>query len=1026
MPAVAGGSNLTVQAIGGRLVFAPQVKADPAGVPPGTPPAAAAVDAAGKPIEQGATVALPDGGTATVLADVGDGSLSVRRDDDGSEITVDTTTVTVVRTAAQNAGQAGPDMLTAALADNPDATPPPGDQAAAQDPPAADPAPAAAVPDAPVGSSPAPVADPAGAAAYLANPAGTEAAWLRTDEGDQPVGYLRTDVNDPATTLRFTDTQAWAEAADAVGMTETDQVPPSANAGPVDSSSTLSPPDTAGNPLGGPGTDSTSGVDSSGAGAPADMAGVPAQPAVGLEPGPTDLPAAATAPTRLELDADVAAPDQVFAFLATGLAGPGDEAIKGARTQLIDNLVGRMGQVPDEAMLPDDVQERLTRIDTGEAVLLRIPNRAGQTFADPANPTVGEQLTEWTYREVPTGQFREVVASGQTPPEGLEVVTSDQWRAWQRASTVARAVSRWSVTAGGIDAEQQAVQEIAADLFAMADIADWPGYADNLPLREAVEQAKDERGDFYRALLLAQYQATQEAFRTAQFKALRLFRGWRSYDGTPEWAINESTTELPLRPLSSFTLDARVAAGYARSPDADSGWITTASVPVERILSTPRTGFGSLAVSEIVVLAGPGPWTVRETVETDGSAKGETWDPDDVEVDPGQPVDVEVDPFDPVTTPVGLIASRDQLTAAMTAAADDSRRADLIARARTMGLSTLVPASWDGAGAINPVDDSDQRGPDGKLLPEGDDQVVARVAAITVAIGKAKAAGLETTRAHTADGDGQVWNPDRAQQHNDIVDAVWATATSVPDEGHALLLGSLDPTSVGRVLDQSSAGLDQADYLTVNTDDIKAIMAAREMIPDIPDAGVPLSPMERAPLVHEEAAHIANLIAARAATQRKNLAWQLAMTDPGSLEDRVAQLRERYAEIKGVYVDVPLDVAATRATDAYRAGMEAFRNGEGQGGRYVPASMLRALTAPEFGTTPRAAFEGVRDQFDDWQVWDDAVAGRDPRLVYYKGAPELDRLTTAARTGQAPPETKRLPGTQAALAAVLRRTGGPR
>ena len=70
-------------------------------------------------------------------------------------------------------------------------------------------------------------------------------------------------------------------------------------------------------------------------------------------------------------------------------------------------------------------------------------------------------------------------------------------------------------------------------------------------------------------------------------------------------------------------------------------------------------------------------------------------------------------------------------------------------------------------------------------------------------------------------------------------------------------------------------------------------------------------------------------------------------------------------------------------------------------------------------------FEEARDGFDDFQVWDDSVDGRTPELVYYKDAPNLDALTEAARTGTML-QAKALPGTRAALLAMLRRKGGLR
>lgn len=74
--------------------------------------------------------------------------------------------------------------------------------------------------------APAPDADPTGAFAVLTAPDGTAIAWLRTDEeSGQPIGYLRSDANDPSTTVRFGDPQRWASEVDLYGMQPTTSEP---------------------------------------------------------------------------------------------------------------------------------------------------------------------------------------------------------------------------------------------------------------------------------------------------------------------------------------------------------------------------------------------------------------------------------------------------------------------------------------------------------------------------------------------------------------------------------------------------------------------------------------------------------------------------------------------------------------------------------------------------------------------------------------------------------------------------------
>ena len=339
-----------------------------------------------------------------------------------------------------------------------------------------------------------------------------------------------------------------------------------------------------------------------------------------------------------------------------------------------------------------------------------------------------------------------------------------------------------------------------------------------------------------------------------------------------------------------------------------------------------------------------------------------------------------------------------------------------------MGLASLIPEGWGPRGQVVTPAGGDPLTP--ASSPMDDTQLAAHVAGVEDAIGTAIAYSLDSASVHSLDGAGEVWAPDRAAQHNEIVDQVWATAANVPNDGRAVFLVGPVGADKGAALDADGSGVDAAEFLSISTDDIKAIMAARGMAPEVPDSTVQLSPMERTLLLHEEAGHVANLIGARAAADGKNVLWDAALGLTDSVTARMEALRtEGYTEVRGVYVDVPIELAVARSQATYRADLEAFRSGTGQGGRYVPESTIRADAASRFHSANRANFEAIRDRFDDWQVWTDHVDGSPPALAYYRGAPNLDRLTEAAATGTAVVDVKRLPGTRAALAAVLRREG---
>lgn len=993
---MAGGQQLKVRAIGGKLavVAVPEGKAGRLGKPTfdeGDHPR----DRLGKFVEVGGTVAIRGGGQAEVLETAGAGRIKVRKDD-GTEVVLDAGLTTQIRSAAQNQSRAsGPEGLEQALAGDPDAVPPPGDR----DDAAAETDPLEAV-DRPVGGEPAPDADPAGADAFLSTPDGTAIAWLRTDEGELPVGYLRPDANDPASTLRFADGATWAAQADSMGMDAIDSPAPVDEPLPAPDPTAPEVPDVA----------------------PGEVERAP----------DSDTPAAARAPSRIDRTPATASPETMQAFLSEGLgvvgtfreaggaaddpmsslqqtdevAGGTADSARTAKAESVANITARMSELPDEVFLSPAHAAELGKMEAGDLVLLRMPDAPSDRRLS------GEQ---WATVRATRGE--------QLAAAGVEVVSADTHRRELREARVSNAIALWAQTSNGTNAHALALQETAADLFGMDGHADWPAFDDYPELRSQTDQVRADNQAFNEAFLLAQYEATQDRFREQGITEVELFRGYRSYNGTPEWALAERTSEFPLRPLSSFSSSEAVAGSFARSTDTDDGFLLSATVPVERILGTPRSGFGSLAEAEFVVFAGPGEFNVRRAEERDGPLLDNTWDPIG-ELDDS---DLDDEEFDPTTAPAGFISTREELLAAIAAADDPARRQALMTRAQGMGLTDVIPESWGANGEVieAPVDNA-ERGPDGRLVPLTEEELAQHTAAVEAAISRAKAAGLETDKTFTLDGRGEVWEPERAAQHREIVDQVWATAANVPNEGRALFSGGMGGSGKTTTLANPRTGIDQSQYLTINPDDIKEIMAARGMVPDIPDSEVELAPMEKVALIHEESSHIAGLIAARAYAERKNVTWDITMASQGSVENRMARMKAAgYTDMQAVFVDIPVEGSVRRAMARYTLGLEAYRNGEGQGGRYVPPSVIRENASTSFSSANRTNFEAMRDSFDDWQVWDNSVDGREPRLVYYKGAPQLDVLTERARAGltdaELDAEPKALTGTAAVLAAYRRR-----
>lgn len=260
-----------------------------------------------------------------------------------------------------------------------------------------------------------------------------------------------------------------------------------------------------------------------------------------------------------------------------------------------------------------------------------------------------------------------------------------------------------------------------------------------------------------------------------------------------------------------------------------------------------------------------------------------------------------------------------------------------------------------------------------------DAQFDARAARVAQVIGQArKTHATELTHATTLPDGTVAWNPDRDRLHRQIAAELYTkNAAGVPREGRAVIAGGLGGAGKSTVL-AKHAGVEQSQFVTLNPDDVKEIMADRGLIPDVP--GAPdLSPMERAALVHEESSRITALMADMAYAERRNVIWDITMSSQNSVASRVDALkRNGYGDVEAVFVDIPVEVSVTRAMARYRRGVDDFLAGKGHGGRFVPPAIIRAQQTSGGRTANRETFDALRGSFNRSSVFDNSVDGRAP------------------------------------------------
>jgi predicted kinase len=234
---------------------------------------------------------------------------------------------------------------------------------------------------------------------------------------------------------------------------------------------------------------------------------------------------------------------------------------------------------------------------------------------------------------------------------------------------------------------------------------------------------------------------------------------------------------------------------------------------------------------------------------------------------------------------------------------------------------------------------------------------------------------LATHRVHKPDGR---WTDERAQAHREIVDKVWERYRDVPAERKAILVGGLP--GAGKTTTMRSTGtVDPNDYVQLNPDDMKAELAERGMVPEVP--GHPdLTPMERATLFHIESSYLTEMLAQRAYDEGKNVIWDVSMGDSGPAVRRAAEMRDLGYSIDGLFVHVPPEVSLQRAQSRYALeAREYAEDSKGYGGRPIPQHLILGMATGDGGSYNRDNFYSVLDIFDDWQVYDNT--GSAPRLI---------------------------------------------
>jgi predicted ABC-type ATPase len=266
---------------------------------------------------------------------------------------------------------------------------------------------------------------------------------------------------------------------------------------------------------------------------------------------------------------------------------------------------------------------------------------------------------------------------------------------------------------------------------------------------------------------------------------------------------------------------------------------------------------------------------------------------------------------------------------------------------------------------------------DEKTRPLTDKEWAEHLAEVRQILDQARANGLESHLVYTIDPDHQSWIKDRRDLHASIINDLYSSARDVPNMGQAIVAGGLGGAGKTTVLTER-ADIDLSQYLVINPDNLKVEMARRGMTPAIDR----LSPMEASDLVHEESSYLARQLALRAYADRKNVIWDITMSDEKRIAMRLNELRNAgYVRVDGIFVDIPVETSITRTEFRHREGHEKFLAGDGLGGRYVPPKVIRSQEDPEWGSHNRRTFDRMKGRFNNWSIYDNSAERRPARVI---------------------------------------------
>lgn len=208
---------------------------------------------------------------------------------------------------------------------------------------------------------------------------------------------------------------------------------------------------------------------------------------------------------------------------------------------------------------------------------------------------------------------------------------TEEGRDYLKQGLIRDIIHTWAISSNNRNAVALTLQSVIRREFGLNEAVGWDrekqvsllpdGSTNSLDASfDSAIPLDDESENLLRSIVRAQYEATQEYFKSRGITHIPVYRGTTHLvdkeiadkfadlrkNGVSQPVVRDTAT---MRPASSWTLTPGIAEIFApsefREDGVSGGYVVSSYVPVENILSTPFTGFGCLDEKEVVLLGKP-------------------------------------------------------------------------------------------------------------------------------------------------------------------------------------------------------------------------------------------------------------------------------------------------------------------------------------------------------------------------------------------------------------------------------------